>query len=93
MHKTQSELFAKRLEVKTSEAAVLKKRAIEEHKVVQQNVLNAPEVARGWWQKGDREINPSDVLTKGSAVRLKMIAQRKVSSKFFGFKEIHLSYY
>lgn len=93
LHKTQSELFAKRLEVKTSEAAVLKKKAIEEHKVVQQNVLNAPEVARGWWQKGDREINPSDVLTKGSAVRLKMIAQRKVSSKFFGFKEIHLSYY
>ena len=78
-HNTQSELFAARALQPVKEAEILRQKAIAKHIHTQSTIMDAPEIARGWWQKKDEFIQSSDVLNKGSCVRLRTIAQRAVS--------------
>lgn len=90
-HTTQSELFKERKEQPTKDAILLRNKAERIHKNARERCMTAPSIPRGWWQKSDTLINPSDVLKKGSAVRLRTIAQRQVQPATDPFKTYSVS--
>jgi hypothetical protein len=88
---TQSELLARRRQQTVVEADALRTQAQEEMLHTRASVMTAPAVAKGWWQKGDVELDASAVLTKGSNVRLRRIAQRTVQPADAPFKQYNTS--
>jgi hypothetical protein len=91
LHATQSELFETRRMQPVKEAIMLSEKSRKEHEETRSRCMTAPAIPRGWWQKGDKLLDSSSVLNKGSVVRLKTIAQRQVQPQVDPFKQYNIS--
>jgi len=91
LNATRTELFQKRALLPKKDAERLKKKSEITAARDRREVTTAPVVQRGWWQKGDQLIDSSDVLSKGSVVRLRTIAQREVQPSLDPFKTYNCS--
>ena len=88
---TQSELRRRRREEWTQVAEKMREIVQKRKATKEKRVMTAPSVPKGFWQKGDRLIDPAVSLTKGSPVRMRSIEQRNVRPLQDPFKKYETS--